>query len=54
MVQFGDGSVAKIEGPDTILFACKNREHHTLVNAYFIPCLTMNIISVGKLDEVGF
>ena len=53
-VRFGDGSVIKIEGRGTILFACKNVEHRTLANAYFIPRLTTNIISVGQLDEVGF
>ena len=53
-VRFGDGSVVKIEGRGTILFACKNGEHCTIANAYFIPRLTTNIISVGQLDEVGF
>ena len=53
-VRFGDDSVVKIAGRGTILFACKNGEHRTLANAYFIPRLTTNIISVGQLDEVGF
>jgi transposase InsO family protein len=53
-VRFGDGSVVNIEGRGTILFACKNGEHRTLANAYYIPRLTTNIISVGQLDEVGF
>ena len=53
-VRFGDVSVVKIKGRGTILFTCKNREHRTLANAYFIPRLTTNIISVGQLDEVGF
>ncbi|XP_066323940.1 uncharacterized protein [Miscanthus floridulus] len=53
-VRFGNGSVVKIEGRDTILFACKNEEHHTLANTYFIPRLTTNVISVGQLNEVGF
>ena len=53
-VHFGDGFVVKIKGRGTILFACKNGEHHTLANAYFIPRLTTNIISVGQLDEAGF
>lgn len=39
-VRFSDGSVVKIN-------TCKNGEHRTIVNAYFIPRLTMNIISVG-------
>ena len=53
-MRFGDGSVVKIEGRSTVLFACKNGEHRTLANTYFIPRLTTNIISVGQLDEVGF
>jgi hypothetical protein len=51
---FGDGSVIRIEGRGTILFSCKNGEHRSLGNIYFIPRLTTNIISVGQLDEVGF
>jgi hypothetical protein len=53
-VRFGDGSVIRIEGRGTILFSCKNGEHRSLGNVYFIPRLTTNIISVGQLDEVGF
>jgi hypothetical protein len=53
-VQFSDGSVVRIEGCGTILFACKNGEHRTLVNVYYIPHLTANIISCGQLDEDGF
>jgi hypothetical protein len=46
-VRFGDGSIMRIEGCGTILFACKNGEHQTLGNVYFIPRLTANIISCG-------
>ncbi|XP_072147529.1 uncharacterized protein [Setaria viridis] len=53
-VRFGDGSIVKIEGRGTILFACKNGEHRALANTYFIPRLTANIISIGQLDEAGF
>ncbi|XP_062182044.1 uncharacterized protein LOC133886315 [Phragmites australis] len=53
MVHFGDGSVVKIEGRGTILFAYKNGEHRAFANVYFIPHLTANIISVGQLDEAG-
>jgi hypothetical protein len=53
-VRFGDGSVIRIKGRGTILFSCKNGEHRSLGNIYFIPRLTTNIISVGQLDEVGF
>lgn len=51
-VKFGDDSVAQIEGCGTVLFNCKNGEHHALFNTYFIPRLTANIISCGQLDEV--
>jgi hypothetical protein len=54
MVWFGDGSVVQIKGCGTILFTCKNGEHRTLTNTYYIPCLTANIVSYGQLDEDGF
>jgi hypothetical protein len=53
-VRFGDGSVARIEGSETVLFHCKNGEHRALTNVYFLPRLTTNIISVGQLDEAGY
>jgi hypothetical protein len=53
-VRFRDGSVVQIKGMGTILFQCKNGEHHAFVGVYFIPRLTTNIISVGQLDEGGF
>jgi len=53
-VRFGDGSVAQIEGIGTVLFSCKNGEHRTLPNVYYLPRLTANIISVGQLDEGGY
>lgn len=40
-----------IEGQDTILFRCKDSEHHMLASIYFIPRLTTNIISLGQLDN---
>jgi hypothetical protein len=52
-VSFGDGSVAKIEGRGTILFAGKDGSHRPLTGVYFIPRLTSNIISLGQLDEAG-
>jgi hypothetical protein len=36
-MQFGDGSVAKIEGRCTILLKCKIGEHKALVGVYLIP-----------------
>ena len=46
-VRFGDGSTACIEGRGTILLSCKNGEHRSLSNVYYLPRLTANIISVG-------
>ena len=37
-----------------MLFHCKNGEHRSLANVYFLPHLTANIISVGQLDEGGY
>lgn len=53
-VRFGDGSIAQIKGSGTILFTCKNGEHHSLPNVYYLPRLTANIISVSQLDEGGY
>nr|AAP51910.2 retrotransposon protein, putative, Ty1-copia subclass [Oryza sativa Japonica Group] len=47
------GSVVTIEGYGTILFACKNGEHRGLTGVYYIPRLTVNLISLGQLDENG-
>jgi len=53
-VQFGDGSIARIEGIGTVLLSCKNDEHRAIANVYYLPRLTANIISVGQLDEIGY
>jgi hypothetical protein len=53
-VRFGNGSNVQIDGCGIIFFACKNGEHHTLGNVYYISCLTANIISCGQLDKVGY
>ncbi|XP_066312267.1 uncharacterized protein [Miscanthus floridulus] len=53
-VRFSDGSIAQIEGSGTVLFTCKNGEHHSLPNVYYLPRLTANIVSVGQLDEGGY
>jgi hypothetical protein len=37
-----------------VLFSCKNGEHRSLPNVYYLPRLTANIISVGQLDEGGY
>lgn len=49
-VHFGDGSIAQIEGLDTMLFLQEWRAR-LLPNVYFLPCLTANIIFIGQLDE---
>ena len=46
-VRLGDGSVVQIKGRGTVLFACKNGEHRTLKNTYYLPRLAANIISIG-------
>jgi hypothetical protein len=53
-VRFGDGSVVDIEGRNTILFACKNGEHQALAGMYLIPKMTVNIVSLGQLEEDGY
>lgn len=45
-VRFGDGSMANICGQGSVLFECKNTEHLTLQNVYYIPRLRSNIISL--------
>lgn len=52
-VKFGDGSVVEIKGRGTILFACGNGDHRALTDAYYIPRLRSNIVSLGQLDENG-
>jgi hypothetical protein len=53
-VRFGDGSVIQIEGRCMILYQCRNGEHRSLSNVYYIPRLDTNIISIGQLDESGW
>ncbi|KAG8060127.1 hypothetical protein GUJ93_ZPchr0002g24035 [Zizania palustris] len=53
-VWFGDDSVARIEGRGTVTFPCRNGEFRRFIGVYFIPRLTMNIVSVGQLDEDGY
>ncbi|WVZ57631.1 hypothetical protein U9M48_007992 [Paspalum notatum var. saurae] len=53
-VRFGDGSLVKIEGSGTVLFACKSGEHRELTGVFLIPRLDTNLISVGQLDEDGY
>jgi hypothetical protein len=53
-VHFGDDFVARIEGCGTMLFLCKNGEHQSFSDVYYIPRLTVNIVSIGQLDEAGY
>jgi hypothetical protein len=51
---FSDDSVARIKGHETVVFVCKNGESRSFNGVYFIPRLTINIVSVGQLDEIGY
>jgi hypothetical protein len=53
-VRFGDGSVAGIEGRDTVLVKLKSGEHQALNGVYHIPRLTSNTVSLGQLEENDF
>jgi hypothetical protein len=53
-VRFGDGLVVRIEGCGTVIFGCKNGEHHVFTGIYYISRLKANIISVGQVDEAGY
>jgi hypothetical protein len=53
-VRFGDGTVVDIEGKGIVLFALKSGEHCWLNGVYYIPWLTTNIVSLGRMDEEGF
>jgi hypothetical protein len=37
-----------------VLFLCKNGEHQSFDDIYYIPRLTSNIVSVGQLNETGY
>jgi hypothetical protein len=53
-VWFGDDSAAKIEGHGKVEFIYKIGEPRGFEGVYFIPKLTANIVSVGRLDEDGY
>lgn len=53
-VRFGDDSMARIEGRETVAFLCKTGEIRSLGGVYFIPRLMTNIVSIGQLDEAGY
>jgi hypothetical protein len=52
MVRFGDGSIIRIQGRDTVIFECLTGNHRVLGDVYFIPSLHNNIVSLGQLDQL--
>ena len=52
-VRFGDGSAVEIQGIGSIVFQGKTGDQWVLRNVYFIPKLRANLISLGKLTEIG-
>jgi hypothetical protein len=36
------------------LIKCKIGGHKALTGVYYIPCLTVNIINLGQLDEAAY
>jgi hypothetical protein len=46
--------MARIKGRGSILFLCKNGEHQSFDDVYYIPWLTTNIVSVGQLNEMSY
>jgi hypothetical protein len=53
-VRFGDDSAAEIEGRGKVEFVCKNGERRVFGGVLYIPKLSANIISAGRLDEEGY
>ncbi|XP_066365046.1 uncharacterized protein [Miscanthus floridulus] len=52
-VRFGDCSKVEIRGRGTIIFRCRNGEHRTLMDVYYIPQLCSSIVSIEQLDKRG-
>jgi hypothetical protein len=52
-VCFGDGSLIAIEGMGSVMLQTKKDGHKVLTEAYFIPKLKSNIVSLGQLEEGG-
>jgi hypothetical protein len=53
-VRFSDDSAAEIEGRGKVEFVCKNGERRVFGGVLYIPKLSANIISAGRLDEEGY
>lgn len=52
-VRFGDDSFINIKGRGSIRFVFEGKERKVLNNAYYIPGLRSNIISLGQATEAG-
>lgn len=52
-MKLGDGSTILIEGKGSVYVECKSGEQLHLTEVYFVPSLSNNIISLGKLSEDG-
>nr|GEZ19457.1 zinc finger, CCHC-type [Tanacetum cinerariifolium] len=52
-VRFGDGSYERIKGRGSILLGCRNQVQKIVSDVYYIPNLKSNILSLGKLTEIG-
>lgn len=53
LVKFGDESAITISARGTVLIEGCTAEHKALMDVYYIPNLTSNIISLGQLEERG-
>jgi hypothetical protein len=52
-VRFGDGSCVEIYGIRSMVIEGCHNEHKVLSDAYYIPKLKSNIVSLGQLEEGG-
>jgi hypothetical protein len=51
IVKFGDNSTVAINGRGTVLIEGRTGQHKAITDVYYIPKLTINIISLGQLEE---
>lgn len=50
---FGDGSTNEIQGKGSILFQGVSGDQWVLHDVYYIPKLKSNLVSLGRLAEIG-
>ncbi|XP_073363669.1 uncharacterized protein [Aegilops tauschii subsp. strangulata] len=50
-VRFADGSMVKICGRGTVVFAAEMGDHNAFTQVYYIPALKNSVVSLGQLDE---